>query len=61
VDVSSPRERLLPDLVQTLPIQGEADDYELLIEGSLQDPVLVLVTKARKSVRGYRGIDTENE
>lgn len=60
VDASSPPEQLLPDLVETLPVQGEADDYELRIEGSLQDPILVLIAKARKRVLGYRDIGTEN-
>jgi hypothetical protein len=60
VDASAPPEQLLPDLVATLPVQGEEDDFELRIEGSLQKPVLVLVEKGRKRVGRYRDASTEN-
>lgn len=60
VDKDSDQGQLLIDLVETLPIQGTADDYELRIEGSLNKPLFVLVAKHSRSVRGYRDAGSEN-
>src|SRR5260370_42664947 len=50
VDASARIEDHLPHLVQALPIEGDATDYELRSEGSLDEPVLVLTAKPQAHV-----------
>jgi len=60
LDKDSDKDQLLIDLVDTLPIEGTAGDYELRIEGSINKPLFVLVAKHSKSVRGYRDAGSGN-
>jgi len=53
VDGDTLLENLLPDLLQALPIDGEATDYELKQEGSLNTPILVLTVKPQKRVQVF--------
>ncbi len=57
VDPRAALEVLLPELVDTLPIEGGPDEFSIAAEGSLAEPVLVLTTKGRKRVGGYRELD----
>lgn len=50
VDPSSTPELLLPDLLQALGLDGNAEDYDIQNVGSLMVPVLVLKDKARRRV-----------
>ena len=62
IDTAVPLERvLLRELVEALSLEGEADDYELRSEGSLEQPVLVLVAKTRTRIRGIREISPQND
>jgi hypothetical protein len=56
VDPGSPLGDLLPDLVEALPIEGEADNYDLQSAGTLDDPVLILTEKPRRHVGRIRDI-----
>ena len=61
VDISSPWPELLPDLVQTLPIDGEPGDYDLINEGSIDRPILVLIDKNPGRVGKFMEISPDNE
>lgn len=61
VDISSPLPELLPDLVQTLPIDGGPGDYDLKNEGSIEKPVLVLIDKNPGRVGSYTEISPDSE
>lgn len=61
LDKDSGRGQLLADLVETLPIDGTADDYDLRIEGSINNPLFILVAKHSRSVRGYRNAGPRND
>ena len=50
VDLSSTPELLLPDLVQALELDGNAEDYDIQNVGTLKVPVLVLTDKAHRRV-----------
>ena len=54
VDTHAPLEGLLPDLLQELNLGGAPEDYELLSEGTLAEPILVLKPKERTRVRVIR-------
>jgi hypothetical protein len=54
VDSHAPLEGLLADLLQELKLVGGPADYELLSEGSIAEPVLVLKAKERSKVRVIR-------
>ena len=56
VDPSSHVEDLLPDLVEALPIEGEADNYDLQSAGTLDDPFLILTEKPRKHIGRIRDL-----
>jgi hypothetical protein len=54
VDPAVPLMRLAPELIDTLPIEGTPEDFDLRNEGSLDQPVLVLEAKSRRNVGRYR-------
>lgn len=54
VDIHAPLEGLLPDLLQELKLGGGPAEYELLNEGSIAEPVLVLRHRERSRVRRIR-------
>lgn len=60
VDPSATLQVLLPELVETLPIDGSAEDFSIAGEGSLAEPVLVLTAKSRRRVGGYRELGAED-
>ena len=57
VDPTVPIADLIPELVETLPIEGAAEDFDVRAEGSIEDPVLVLADKSRRRVGGFRQAD----
>lgn len=57
VDVYAPLDGLLPDLVQELNLEGVADEYELHNDGSIAEPVLILMRKERPRVRKIRQVE----
>lgn len=61
VDTTSPLSLLLPELVQALPIDGEADDYNLEYGGSIEQPVLILTVKSGRHIGKIRDIGLEDD
>lgn len=58
LDKDAAMSQLLADLVDTLPVEGTADDYELRFEGTPNKPIFVLVAKHSGTVRGFRNADS---
>ena len=61
VDRSAPLRELLPDLVKTLPIDGDLEDFELNNEGTLDKPILVLTKHTRGPIGDFEEITPDNE
>lgn len=57
VDTDASLERLLPELVQALPIEGDAEQYELGSEGPIAQPILILTAKPERHVGRVRDLD----
>lgn len=61
VDRTSPLPLLVADLVEALSIGGKAEDYEVQNEGSLEEPVLVLIPKTGRHIGRIRDIGDGND
>ena len=57
IDPTMPLSDLVPELIDTLPIEGGPEDFVVSTEGTIDEPVIVLVPRARQGVRGFRQAD----
>jgi hypothetical protein len=46
VDPTVPIVDLIPELVETLPIEGSPEDFEVRSEGSIKEPVLAWIHRS---------------
>ena len=56
INPSASLEQLLPELVDTLPFEGKAEDLDIAWEGTLEDLYLVITQKPTRVVGGYKSI-----